>query len=81
MVSKVGYSAIVIDADPRAAGVISATTAVLAKHKVIVRQALAADPDMFPDAKLTLIVEGQVPGDAIAELNSLEMVKSFTVMK
>ncbi|MDA4122352.1 MAG: hypothetical protein OK456_04130 [Thaumarchaeota archaeon] len=81
VVSKVGYSAIVIDADPRAAGVISATTAVLAKHNVIVRQALAADPDMFPDAKLTLIVEGQVPGDAIVELNSLEMVRSFTVMK
>ena len=81
VVSLVGYSAIVIDADPRAAGVISATTGILAKHRVIVRQALAADPDMFPDAKLTLIVEGQVPGAVIAELNSLDLVKSFTVMK
>jgi uncharacterized protein len=81
VVSRVGYSALIIDADPRAAGVISATTAVLARHKIIVRQALAADPDMFPDAKLTLIVEGQVPGEVIAELNSLETVKSVTVMK
>ncbi len=43
-------------------GIISAATAALAKHKIVVRQALADDPDMFPDAKLTLIVEGQVPG-------------------
>ena len=81
VVSRVGYSAIVIDADPRAAGVISAATGVLARHRIIVRQALAADPDMFPDAKLTLIVEGQLPGAVIAELNSLETVKSVTVMK
>ena len=81
VVSKVGYSAIVIDADPRAAGVISATTAILARHGIIVRQALAADPDMFPDAKLTLIVEGQLPGPVIEELNSLDKVKSVTVMK
>jgi predicted regulator of amino acid metabolism with ACT domain len=81
VVSLVGYSAIVIDADPRAVGVISATTRVLARHGIIVRQALAADPDMFPDAKLTLIVEGQLPGAVIAKLNSLETVKSVTVMK
>jgi predicted regulator of amino acid metabolism with ACT domain len=81
VVARVGYSAIVIDADPRAPGVISATTGVLARHKIIVRQALAADPDMFPDARLTLIVEGQLPGAVIGELNSLQTVKSVTVMK
>ena len=81
VVAMVGYSAIVIDADPRAAGVIAATTGILARHRVIVRQALAADPDMFPEAKLTLIVQGQVPGSVIAELNALPMLKSVTVMK
>src|SRR5208283_4729707 len=35
VVSLVGYSAIVIDADPRAVGVISATTGVLARHGII----------------------------------------------
>ena len=81
VVSKVGYSAIVIEADPRASGVLSAAAAVLAQHKMIVRQALAADPDMFPDAKLTLIVEGHIPGSVMAELEALETVKSVTVTK
>lgn len=81
VVSRVGYSAIVIDADPRAAGIISAAAGVLAKHNIVIRQALAADPDVFPDAKLTLIVQGQVPGDVIAELNEFKTVKSVTVMK
>jgi uncharacterized protein len=81
VVSRVGYTAIVIDADPRAAGIISAAAGVLAKHKIVVRQALAADPDMFPDAKLTLIVQGQVPGSVIGELNAFKTVKSVTVMK
>jgi predicted regulator of amino acid metabolism with ACT domain len=81
VVSRVGYSAIVIEADPRAAGIISAAAGVLAKHKIVIRQALAADPDVFPDAKLTLIVQGQVPGNVIAELNAFKMVKSVTVMK
>ena len=47
----------------------------------VVRQALADDPDMIPSAKLTLVVEGQVPGEVLAELNSLKMVRSVTVMK
>lgn len=81
VVSIVGYSALVIEADPRAAGIISAATGVLAKHKIVVRQALAADPDMSPDARLTLIVEGQVPGSVISELSAFKTVKSVTVMK
>lgn len=81
VISRLGYSALVIEADPRAAGVISAATGALARHRIVVRQALADDPDMNPDAKLTLVVEGHVPGDVIDELNSLETVRSVTVMK
>jgi uncharacterized protein len=81
VVSRLGYSAIVIQADPRAAGVISAATAALAKHGIVVRQALAEDPDMNPDAKLTLVVEGMVPGSVIDELNSIETIRSVTVVR
>jgi predicted regulator of amino acid metabolism with ACT domain len=81
VISRLGYSAIVIEADPRAAGVISAATAVLARHGMVVRQALADDPDMKPDARLTLVVEGELPGKVIDELNSLKTVRSVTVMK
>jgi predicted regulator of amino acid metabolism with ACT domain len=36
---------------------------------------------MIPGAKLTLVVEGQVPGEVLAELNSLKAVRSVTVVK
>ncbi|HUH99586.1 MAG TPA: hypothetical protein VLY65_00955 [Nitrososphaerales archaeon] len=81
VVSSIGYSAIIIEADPRKAGVISSVTGVLAKHGIVVRQALADDPDFASDANLTLIVEGTVGGDAIAELEALDTVRGITVRK
>lgn len=81
VVARLGYSAIVIEADPRAAGILSEAAGALARHGVVVRQALADDPDMIPSAKLTLVVEGQVPGAVLAELNALPMVRSVTVKK
>jgi uncharacterized protein len=81
VISSIGCSAIIIEADPRAAGVMSRVTGVLAKHGVLVRQALADDPDMVRDANLTLIVEGAVGGNVIAELEGLEMVRGITVRK
>jgi predicted regulator of amino acid metabolism with ACT domain len=80
-VSSIGCSAIIIEADPRAAGVISAVTGVLAKHGIVVRQALADDPDMVKDANLTLIVEGAVGGSVIGDLEALETVRGITVRK
>jgi uncharacterized protein len=81
VVSSIGCSAIIIEADPRAAGIISRVTGVLAKHGVVVRQALADDPDMVKEANLTLIVEGAVEGSLIGELERLEMVRGITVRK
>jgi predicted regulator of amino acid metabolism with ACT domain len=79
--SKLGYSTIVIEADPRAAGVISAVTRILADHGIVIRQALADDPDMIQEAKLTLVVEGDLDGEIITQLESLALVKSITIKK
>jgi len=81
VVAKLGYSAIVIEADPRASGILAEAARALAKHGIVVRQALADDPDMIPSAKLTLVVEGKVPGEVLGDLNSLAMVRSVTVIK
>jgi predicted regulator of amino acid metabolism with ACT domain len=80
VVSKLGYSAIVIESDPRKPGVMAAVAAILAKHDMVIRQALAEDPDMVPDAKMILIVEGPA-GAAIQELNQLDMIKSIKILK
>ena len=79
VVSKVGYSAVVIESDPKKPGVMAAVAEVLSRHSLVIRQALADDPDMIPDARMTLVVEGPV-GNAIQELNQLELVKSIKII-
>ncbi len=79
--SELGYSVIVIGADPKATGIIATVTKVLADHHVVIRQALAEDQDMVPDARLTLIVEGELAGEVIGKLESLDLVNSITVKK
>jgi uncharacterized protein len=81
LVSQLEYSAIVIEADPRSPGIMAAVAAILSKHGLVVRQAVAEDPEMVQDAKMTLVVEGHLPGGAMAELNELEVVKSLKILK
>lgn len=81
LVSQLGYSAIVIEADPKTPGVMAGVAEILSRHGMVVRQALADDPEMVPDAKLTLVVEGLLPGQAIAELNELKLVRSIKILK
>ena len=81
VVSELGYSAIVIEADPKSPGVMAAVAEILSRHGMVVRQALADDPEMVRDAKMTLVVEGRLSGPAIEELNRLKMVKSLKIVK
>ncbi|MBI3841112.1 MAG: hypothetical protein HY297_04055 [Thaumarchaeota archaeon] len=81
LVSELGYNALVVEADPRSPGVMAGVAAILSRHGVVVRQALADDPDMVQDAKMTLVVEGQLTGVMIEEVNGLKMVKSIKILK
>jgi predicted regulator of amino acid metabolism with ACT domain len=81
LVSQLGYSAVVIEADPKSPGVMAGVAEILSRHGMVVRQALADDPDMVQDAKMTLVVEGQLTGEALQELNGLKMVRSIKILK
>ena len=81
LVSELGYSAVVIEADPKSPGVMAAVAEILSRRGMIVRQALADDPDMVVDAKMTLVVEGQLSGEALDELNRLKVVRSLKILK
>ncbi len=74
-----GYEVLVIDADPHKPGVISGITTVLAKHGVVVRQALADDPDLTPEPRLTLVLQGRVPPEALAKAKAVSSVSSVTI--
>lgn len=81
LVSQLGYTAIIIEADPKSPGVMAGVAEILSRHGMVVRQAVAEDPEMVSDAKMTLVVEGQLTGQAIGELHSLNVVKSIKILK
>ena len=81
VVSALGYKAIIVEADPRSPGVMSSVAGILAKYGLVVRQALADDPDMVPDAKMTMVVEGELSGEVMEELEELQTVKSIKILK
>jgi len=81
LVSLLGYTAIVVEADPKSPGVMAGVAEILSRHGMVVRQAVAEDPEMVPDAKMTLVVEGQLTGQAMEELHGLEAVKSIKILK
>jgi predicted regulator of amino acid metabolism with ACT domain len=81
LVSQLGYTAIIIEADPKSPGVMAGVAEILSRHGMVVRQAVAEDPEMVPDAKMTLVVEGQLTGQAMEELHSLKFVRSIKILK
>ena len=81
LVSLLGYSAVVVEADPKSPGVMAVVAEILSRHGMVVRQAVAEDPEMVPEAKMTLVVEGQLTGNAIDELQSLKVVRSIKILK
>ncbi len=81
LVAELGYTGVVIEADPKSPGVMAAVAEILSRHGTVVRQAVAEDPEMVPDAKMTLVVAGQLSGQAIQELNSLKVVRSIKILK
>lgn len=81
LVTQLGYTAIVIEADPKSPGVMAGVAEILSRHGMVVRQAVAEDPEMVQDAKMTLVVEGQLTGQAMEELHGLRVVRSIKILK
>ena len=57
-----GYSVIEIYADPHTVGIIAQAAALIAQENIAIRQAVADDPDLTPEPKLTLVVEKEPSG-------------------
>lgn len=76
-----GFTVIVITSFPEKPGIISEVTSIIAKHKLVIREVFAEDPELFEEPKLTLIIEGEIPPEVISELQSIKVVKSLTIIK
>ncbi|MDO8340006.1 MAG: hypothetical protein Q7T16_05100 [Candidatus Burarchaeum sp.] len=66
-----GFDVIEIHADPKAVGIVSSITDILARHKLAIRQIIADDADLFPNPVLTIIVDGKLSGKIIEKIRKL----------
>ena len=81
LVSQLGYTALVIEADPKSPGVMAAVAEILSRHGMVVRQAVAEESEMVPEARMTLVVEGLLTGQAMELMNGLKVVRSIKILK
>jgi hypothetical protein len=63
-----GYSVIEIYADPHTVGILAQASGLIAQDKIAIRQAVADDPDLTPEPKLTIVVERQPSGVVLQKL-------------
>ncbi len=63
-----GYRVIEIYADPHAVGIVAEASALISKEGISIRQAVADDPDLTPEPKLTLVVEREPSGDTLQKM-------------
>ena len=65
--------------DARQTGIIANVTKKVSEKGLSIRQALAEDPSISAHAKLTLIIEGEIPPELISEIRKLPGTRSITV--
>jgi predicted regulator of amino acid metabolism with ACT domain len=60
-------------------GVASAVTAVIAEAKVSIRQIVTDDPDIYPNPKMTIILEKRLPGPALVKIRELKSIIRISI--
>ena len=63
-----GYSVIEIYADPHTVGIVAQAASLIAQENIAIRQAVADDPDLTPEPKLTLVVEKEPSGTILQKM-------------
>jgi predicted regulator of amino acid metabolism with ACT domain len=77
---QLGLGVIEISArNPKGVGILSGASKLLADAGISIRQALVEDPELSPEPKLTLIVDGSVPGGLIPEMLRVKGVARVSV--
>lgn len=65
--------------DPGAVGIVANVAAIIAEHGISIRQIFAEDPDLYPEPKLTIVTERDLPGEVITRLLKVPGVVKITV--
>lgn len=63
-----GYSVIEIYAESHSVGIVAQAATLIAQENISIRQAVADDPDLTPEPKLTLVVEKEPSGAILQKM-------------
>lgn len=75
---KLGFEVLEIEAEPHEKGIIKEVADIIANAGVCIRQIVADDPDIYPNPKLTLVLEKALPGSAIEKLKKSRKIKRIS---
>jgi predicted regulator of amino acid metabolism with ACT domain len=73
-----GYTVIEIYADSHSVGIVAQATTLIAQENISIRQAVADDPDLTPEPKLTLVVEKEPSGTILQKMLKIPGVRKIS---
>jgi predicted regulator of amino acid metabolism with ACT domain len=76
---KLGFESIEIRAEPHEKGIVARVAAVVSDRGIVIRQIVADDPDIYPEPKLTLILEKRLDGMTIDRLRRIKGVNEIVI--
>ena len=74
-----GFEVLEIEAEPHAVGTVSSVSRIIADAKVSIRQIVSDDPDIYPNPKLTIILDKRLPGDALVRIRGLKHIIRISI--
>ena len=72
-----GYMVIEIYADPFSIGILASASSIVADEGISIRQAIADDPDLIPEPKLTIVLDREVSGAALEKILKIKGVRKL----
>ncbi len=76
---KLGFESIEIRAEPHEKGIVAKVATVVSERGIVIRQIVADDPDIYPEPKLTLILEKRLDGATIDRLRRIKGVNEIVI--
>ena len=74
-----GFEVLEIEAEPHAVGTVSKVSKIIADAKVSIRQIVSDDPDIYPNPKLTIILDKKLPGKALVKIRELKHIMRLSI--
>jgi uncharacterized protein len=76
---KLGFDSIEISADAHAAGIVESVAKIFSDNKIMIRQIIADDPDLFPEPKLNIVADGRLSAKVIGQIRKLESAEKIAI--